>query len=70
LGEIAANAIHSVILLTPEEKRALKKYKSLLLVLGDKKITRKVKVVNLQRRQRAIVTLLRIVKPFLKKWWR
>jgi hypothetical protein len=70
LGEIAANVIHSVILLNPEEKKELKKFKSLLLVLSDKKSSRKVKVDYLQRKLRGIVTLLKIVKPFLKRWWK
>lgn len=69
LGEIAANVIHSVILLNPEEKKALKKYKSVLLVLGDKKTAKKIKGGYLKRNQLGITTLLKIVKPFLKKWW-
>lgn len=69
LGEIAANVIHKVILLNPEEKKVLKKYKSFLLVLGDKTAARKVKVYFLKRKQRVIASLLKIVKPFLKKWW-
>lgn len=69
LGEIEANVIHSVILLNLEEKKDLKKYKSFLFVLGDKKTLRKLKGDSLKRNQRGIVTLLKIVKPFLKKWW-
>lgn len=69
LGEIAANVVHSVILLNPEEKKTLKKYKTFLIVLGDKKTFRKVKVGYLKRKNKAIAILLKIVKPFLKKWW-
>lgn len=69
LGEIAANVVHSVILLNPEEKKTLKKYKNFLIVLGDKKTSRKVKVGYLKRKNKAIAILLKIVKPFLKKWW-
>lgn len=69
LGDIAANVVHSVILLNPEEKKTLKKYKSFLLVLGDKKTSRKVKLQYLRRKDKAIIILLKIVRPFLKKWW-
>lgn len=69
LGEIVANVIHSVILLNPEEKKALKKFKSFLLVLGNKKTAKKIKGGYLKRNQLGITTLLKIVKPFLKKWW-
>lgn len=65
LGEIAANVIHRVILLNPEEKNTEK----IQVVLGDKTASRKVKVDFLKRKQRVIASLLTIVKPFLNKWW-
>ena len=69
LGEIAANVLHSVILLNEKEKGKLKKHKSLLLVIGDKNTSRKLKLQKLTRNQKGVSTLLRVVKPFLKKWW-
>lgn len=65
LGEIAANVIHRVILLNPEEKNTEK----IQVVLGDKTAARKVKVDFLKRKQRVIASLLTIVKPVLNKWW-
>lgn len=55
LGEIAANVIHSVILLNLEEKKDLKKCKLFFFVLGDKKTLRKLKGDYLKRNQRDIV---------------
>ena len=70
LCEIAANVIHSVIVLNPEEKKILKKYKTFYLTLGDRDTSRKVKLRSLKRKEKAIVALLEIVKPFLTKWWK
>ena len=70
LDEIVANVIHRVIVLNPEEKKILKKYKTFYLTLGDMDTSRKVKLRSLKRKKKAIIALLEIVKPFLIKWWK
>lgn len=67
LGEIAANVIHSVILLNPEEKKALKKYKSVLLVLGDKKNGQKNKRRLLKKKSTRHHNLVKNRKTFPEK---
>lgn len=69
LGEIAANVIHSVIVLNQSEKNILKKHKSFLFILGDKKASRKSKLLLLKRKHWIVPVFLKIVKPFLKRWW-
>lgn len=58
LCEIAHNVIKGTIVLTPEEKLRLKRYKKTIDVLGKKSSTRKQRLRVLQRGTVAVVRLL------------
>lgn len=66
LSEIAHNVIKGTIVLTPEEKLRLKRYKYIINVLGRKTSTRKQRLLVLQRGTAAIVHLLDLVESWKK----
>ena len=67
LSEIAHNIIKKTIVLTPEDKKKLKKHKKIITLLGRKTAARRDKVRALQRTPKAITLLLNSVDPQL---WR
>ena len=66
LSEIAHNVIKGTVVLTPEEKLRLKRFKQIINVLGRKSSTRKERLRVVQRGAAAIVHLLTIVERWKK----
>lgn len=66
LSEIAHNVIKGTIVLTPAERRRLKRFKQIINVLGRKSSTRAQRIRVLQRGATAILHLLNIVETWRK----
>lgn len=71
LGEIAANVIHSVIVLNLREKNipVLKKHKSFLFILGIRMPLAKASYFFWKEKNWIVPVFLKIVKPHIKKFF-
>ncbi len=65
LTEITLNLLRGVIPISPAHKHNLRKYKSVITLIGDKKICLKRKKTSLCRQSGVVVLLLKSIEPAL-----
>lgn len=67
LTEITINVLQGVISLTSVYKDKLKKYKTLVTLIGDTSVSAKRKKTALRKNAHAVILLLKSAEPGLKK---
>lgn len=70
LSEIVHNIVKGTVILNVEQKQNLRKYKTLLLVLGERKTTALRKKKALLRGRIAVLFVLRAIEKTLRFIWK
>jgi hypothetical protein len=67
LTEVTVNLLQGVLPVTPDHRQKLKKYRRLIRLIGDKKVSLKTKKKALCRQSGVIALMLKSIEPALNK---